>query len=65
MMDEENRRRIDSERSKSERSHPTPDKKSVYYNKNQHIVKTSSKHINYYRFNSDLNSKYNTDTDDE
>lgn len=65
MMDEINRRWIDSERSKSERSHPTPDKVHVYYNRHQKIVETSVKHINYPRFKPDLNSESNTDTDDE
>ena len=54
MMNEINRRYIDCARSKSERSHPTPDRISKYYNRNQKIVQTSTRQVKYSRFNPGL-----------
>lgn len=56
-MNEINRRYIDSKRARSERSNPTSkpnEPHPVFYNKNQEIVKTSVKEINYSRFNPGL-----------
>lgn len=53
-MDSLNRKYIDFERSRSERSHPSPARSSKFYDKNQKIVNASTQNIKYPKFKPDL-----------
>lgn len=53
-MDNFNRKYIDFERSKSERSHPSPARSSNYYDKNQKIVNAPAQNVKYPKFKPDL-----------
>lgn len=53
-MDTIDRKYIDFERSKSERSHPSPPPYSNYYDKNQEIVDAPAENINYPKYKPSL-----------
>ncbi len=53
-MNDINRKYIDFERSKSERSHPSPPSSSKYYDKNQKVIYPPAPNIKYPKFKPDL-----------